>query len=488
MDTKTSVLIVGGSIVGASAALFLAARGVTPVLVEKHPAISTRLRAKVFYARTMEAYRSVGADKDIYAVQERLPPVDHRAIVTSLAGEELRRWLMPAAADLSDVSPCPGAMVQQADVEQVVREHARAAGADLRFGHRFVDLRQDDDHVVARIVDGDGEPYDIAAGYVLAADGNRSSIREALGIGRSGIDVAASIMEIAFEADLRPILDGRRLAIAQTTDGAFINVTPTHDHGTVSVMYDPTTTIYDAQQCHEIVARALGLPREQVTITGYRPWEMGGWVAEKYRVGRVFLLGDAAHVSPPAGGFGANTGIQDAWNLTAKLVSVLRGDAEPRLLADYETERRPVATMTVEQALLRLREDDELQLSEAAISLGYRYQLTDKGLPVVDEPDRWHGEVGTRLPHMRLDGGSTLDLVRDGRYLLLTGADGQPWANAVQRLDMAQLPRGAGEAFGIGDDGVLLVRPDHVIAWRANHAVQIEALEKVARQASLAGI
>ncbi|MFF7187417.1 FAD-dependent oxidoreductase [Streptomyces sp. NPDC008222] len=99
---RATVLIVGGSIVGASAALFLAARGITPVLVEKHPAVSTRLRAKLFYPRTMEVYRCVGTDQGIYAVQHSLPPADHAAVVTSLAGPQVRRWPLPAAGDFSD--------------------------------------------------------------------------------------------------------------------------------------------------------------------------------------------------------------------------------------------------------------------------------------------------------------------------------------------------------------------------------------------------
>ncbi|WP_269858969.1 FAD-dependent monooxygenase [Streptomyces sp. RPT161] len=501
---RTTVLIVGGSVVGASAALFLAARGITPVLVEKHRAVSTRLRAKLFYPRTMEAYRSVGADQDVYAVQHRLPPADHAAVVTSLTGPELRRWQLPAAEDSGDVSPCPSAFVKQADLEEVVRAHARAAGAELRLGHRFLELRQRDDRVVAKVLDAEGEPYFVQADYLLAADGNGSAIREGLGIGRSGSEVVSHVMEIGFTADLRRALDGRRLAMAWTDapERAFISWSTARDHGTVSVTYDPAvtdpTTAFDAARCRQVVSRALGLPASRFTITGSRPWHMGGWVADSYRAGRVFLLGDAVHVTPPTGGFGANTGIQDAWNLTSKLVSVLRGDADPRLLDDYEPERGAVGRLTVEQALLRLSDragaavEERPLLSEAAVAGGYRYRMpgdvpADPGTAVADEPGRWRGEPGTRLPHLPLtggDGGSTLDLVRDGRYLLLAGAEGHPWARAARGLDpqgafldVALLPRQASsgparpaDACGIGDHGALLVRPDHVIAWRATDA------------------
>ncbi|WP_369386460.1 FAD-dependent monooxygenase [Streptomyces sp. CG1] len=501
-----AVLIVGGSIVGASAALFLAARGITPVLVEKHPAVSTRLRAKLFYPRTMEAYRSVGADQDVYAVQHSLPPADHAAVVTSLAGPEVRRWRLPAAEDFRDVSPCPSALVKQADLEEVVRAHARAAGADLRFGHRYLQLRQYDDHVVAHVLDPDGTPYTVKADYLLAADGNGSAIREGRGIGRSGSKAVAHVMEIGFTADLREVLNGRRLALAWTglPERAFLSWDTAHDRGTVSVTYNPTdvdpATAFDAERCHDAVSRALGLPASRFTITGTRLWQMGGWVADSYRAGRVFLLGDAAHVTPPTGGFGANTGIQDAWNLTAKLVSVLRGDADPRLLDAYEPERQAVGRLTVEQALLRLGNRtgasvaDDAVLSEAAVAIGYRYRMPDDdpdhALPEADEPCRWRGEPGTRLPHTfltgRYDGLSTLDLVRDGRYLLLAGPEGHTWARAAREvdprgtfLDVALLPHQTGsgpvppaDACGIADHGATLIRPDHVITWRTTHAAQ----------------
>lgn len=139
---RAPVLIVGGSIVGVSAALFLAARGVAPILVERHTGISRRLRAKLFYPRTMEAYRAVGAADDIYAIERGRPRSEFAAVVESLSGAEIRRWHLPAADDYSAVSPCQGAMVKQGDAERVLRMRAATDGADLRFGHHFVEWEQ----------------------------------------------------------------------------------------------------------------------------------------------------------------------------------------------------------------------------------------------------------------------------------------------------------------------------------------------------------
>ncbi|WP_197084848.1 FAD-dependent monooxygenase [Saccharothrix sp. ST-888] len=522
---RTSVLIVGGSIVGVSAALFLAARGVTPILVERHTGISPRLRAKLFYPRTMEAYRAVGAADDIYAIERDRPRSEFAAVVESLAGAEIRRWRLPAAEDHSAVSPCQGAMVKQGDAERVLRTRAAADGADLRFGHRFVDWEQNAHRVTARVLDDRSVPYTVEADYLLAADGSASSIRERLGIAQRGDLTLAHSMELAFNADLRPVLEGRALALAFADQPGrpFISWTTEQDTGAVSVGYDPATTDPDTaftpDRCQAVVSAALGLPASAFRITGARPWQMSAWVAGTYREGRVFLVGDAAHVCPPVGGFGANTGIQDAWNLTAKLVSVLRGHAGAGLLDRYEPERRPVAELTVRQSVQRLAGAREQVsgggqlLSEAAVAGGYRYPApvvdavgssAGTPLPWADEPDRWRAEPGTRLPHRPLEaaaGSSTLDLVRGGRHALLTGRQGWSWAEAARALDpdhavldtvvLTPQALAPGASFtdrcGIGEDGAVLVRPDGVVCWRAAHAARAPhaVLKDVLQQALL---
>ncbi|MGW0210332.1 FAD-dependent monooxygenase [Streptomyces sp. NPDC003233] len=426
-----------------------------------------------------------------------------------MAGAEIRRWRLPAADDYSAISPCQGAMVKQGDAEHVLRVRAAADGADLRFGHHFVDCEQTRQRVTARVLDDRDVPYTFVADYLLAADGSASAIREGLAIARSGSQALASSMELSFTADLRPLLDGRALALAFADHPGrpFISWTTDQDAGAISVSYEPATmdpdTAFTPDRCQAIVSAALGLPASGFQITRARPWQMGAWVADAYRVGRVFLVGDAAHVCPPVGGFGANAGIQDAWNLTAKLVSVLRGDAGERLLDRYESERRPVAELTVRQAVQRMAGAREHAagsgqlLSEAAVAVGYRYPapVTDAvapcaeaPLPSADEPERWRGEPGTRLPHIPLAegtgvGSSTLDLVRGGHHVLLIGRHGQTWAQAAQNLDpdralldtvvLTPQTLAPGSSFadrcGIGEDGAVLVRPDGVVSWRSVH-------------------
>src|SRR5690606_9478745 len=139
----------------------------------------------------------------------------------------------------------------------------------------------------------------------------------------------------------------------------------------------------DDERCVELVRAGLGVPDIDVTIDDVMQWQASADVAERFQDGRVFLVGDAAHVMPPYGGYGGNTGIQDAHNLAWKLASVLRGDADEALLTTYDAERRPVARFTAEQAYARyvaraapsLKElGVEPTVSDTNIDLGYRYR------------------------------------------------------------------------------------------------------------------
>jgi hypothetical protein len=206
----------------------------------------------------------------------------------------------------------------------------------------------------------------------------------------------------------------------------------------------------------------------------------------------VFLAGDAAHLMPPYGGFGGNTGIQDAQNLAWKLALVLQGLADPVLLDTYETERRPVAAMTAAQAHTRyvLRGAPHLTpggmapfINDAHIDLGYRYRSVaiftepDDDGAVTEDPRQMRGRPGTRLPHVLLERNgapvSSIDLV-DGGFALFAGPDALEWADAATRasrdvsVTCSVFQMGAScDAVGISPAGAVLVRPDNVVAWRA---------------------
>jgi hypothetical protein len=313
---------------------------------------------------------------------------------------------------------------------------------------------------------------------------------------------------IYFRADVRPLLGERNLSVVYVVNprlqgffrfaidgqsGFLVVNTALDDQGQRTTTVGATAT--DAH-CVRYVREALGAPDLPVEIEDVQRWNAAAEWAERITNGRILIAGDAAHVMPPTGGYGGNTGVHDAHNLAWKLSYVLAGRAGPELLATYEPERLPVARLTVEQAYTRYvtrldpglgTEGLEPLIDDAPIDLGYRYRSasivpdgSDDG-PDWEDPHTPTGRPGFRAPHvwLRRDGVrvSTLDLVaRDP--VLLTGADGTAWAGAAAGLSLPVYRVGAdgdlrddegrfAEAYGIDAGGAVLVRPDGFVAWRS---------------------
>jgi putative polyketide hydroxylase len=256
------------------------------------------------------------------------------------------------------------------------------------------------------------------------------------------------------------------------------------------------------ERCIELIRIAVGIPDLDVKIVPAYPWDpvkVGVWeqaarYAEHYRKGRVFLAGDAAHAVLPAGGLGAGTGIQDAFNLAWKLALVLKGKAGAALLDSYEDERMPIGKLTVEQTLqryfYRTGTAESTLIDHDSLIFGYRYRsaaiLLEHGTdeaPLTQHPETLHGEPGTRAPHIMLerDGTpiSTIDLC-GGRWTLLFGEQGKSWHEAAQRLDfplsvymiggvngLKDVEGRWNKAYGVGTAGAVLVRSDGFVAWRS---------------------
>jgi hypothetical protein len=244
---------------------------------------------------------------------------------------------------------------------------------------------------------------------------------------------------------------------------------------------------------------------------------MAAQTAERFRAGRVFLAGDAAHLIPPAGGYGMNTGIQDAHNLAWKLAGVLAGWAGPSLLDTYEAERQPVARFVTEQALLNLRQPGRPeQYATLGLALGVSYDSAaavpdgtpapEIGNPVTDYVPA--ARPGSRAPHawLRRDGAriSTIDLF-DTDFTLLAATSGQRWRDAAAMaardlgVPLAAYTIGVGgdlgdeqgtwtQTYGIGPDGAVLVRPDGHVAWRSVAALTEPQAELVRALHAILGL
>lgn len=503
---NTSVLVIGGSVVGLSMAMMLAARGVPSITVESHRGSSLHPRATGFTARTLEIYRSVG-------LRLQVPPHDvgrrgpRKVRVASLAGEwfEEQVWNSDGSEGppISDFSFGRMIGIAQDTLEASLQGRLVELGADVRTGTTMRDFTEDADGVTAHLVTRDGESYTVRASYLVAADGAASGIRQTLGIGRSGYGHIKTIRSVLFRAPLDEYLSTGFSQFTVENDGFEAFLATYHDGRWVLMVSDDEERTADEQM--ELVRRALG--RDDVPIeiiTGGR-WELGAFVADQFSRQRVFLAGDAAHSFPPnRGGFGANTGIEDAHNLTWKLDAVIRGESSPLLLETYEDERRPVALLRHDQIMAR---DDGLVhpdrplpevelLEDAAMELGNLYRSAavlgvNEDLPPVRRPDQWLGQPGTRAPHGWLaasDDGeprSTLDLLTIDWALVATDRCWIAAATAVaERLNVTLHAHvigsgdfavddaaGLARAFGLEQGGASLVRPDGYIAWRTTAGV-----------------
>jgi 2-polyprenyl-6-methoxyphenol hydroxylase-like FAD-dependent oxidoreductase len=504
---EVPVLIVGGSLVGMSAAMLLGHHGIRALTVEHHRGTAIHPRAALINQRTMEIFRTVGVEQIVLSKSGEQFDQDGAVMaVETLAGKEIA-WYIPNLNDgVRDVSPTVRVFITQSLLEPLLKSRAQELGADLRFGAEMVSFEQDAEGVTALIRERDTQnTYTVRARYMIAADGSRSRVRERLGIRMQGRGVFSNSITIYFRANVAPLLRGRNLSIIMVVNPTlrgFFRIEKPYQSGflAVNTLGDPDHPVTDVSsgltnaRCLELVRAALGTDDVPVTIENVMNWQSTADISERFRDGRIFLAGDSAHVMPPYGGFGGNTGIHDAHNLAWKLALVLKGIAGPELLSTYEPERRPVSAFTVEQAYTRyvVRSAQYLGTTgtqpaenDLNIELGYCYHSAaviregEENSRGHENPRHSKGRPGRRAPHLNIerDGRniSTLDLF-GGNFVLLAGPEGNAWcesASAAARelgieLDIHRIgSSNFGEAYGMAATGAVLVRPDGFVGWRA---------------------
>ena len=491
---ECEVLIVGGSLVGLSAAAFLGHHGISAYVVEKHTGTSIHPRAGYFHVGTMEAYRRIGLEPAILAASfEQFGPDGGINLVESLAGKELAQFVPSINAGIEPYSPCKRFFMTQQSLEPLLHKRAAELGADLHYRSELVDFAQDESGVTAHVRDIDsGEVREIRAKFMIAADGNRSPVRQQLGIGMTGPGWLSDSITIYFKADCTRWLEERPMGVIYVLNAdqrGFFRFEAGGKRGflVVNTLGDlslpgakDVTGDISPERCIALVRSAIGVPDIPVEIEDVALWKAEAICADAYRAGRIFIAGDAAHVVPPTGGFGGNTGVQDAANLAWKMAMVLKGEAGEELLDSYEAERRPVGLLTVEQAYTRyvrrvtpeeVTEDTPALRDELTMELGQFYPSG----AVVDgrsedqaaclHPDETRGAPGSRVPYAWVtETISTIDCAKDG-FALLRGPDGDNWNECG--LPTWTVPHEALHRFGIGPTGAMLVRPDGFVAARA---------------------
>ncbi|MGH7094866.1 MAG: FAD-dependent monooxygenase, partial [Stellaceae bacterium] len=480
---ETPVLIVGGGPVGLTASILLSQQGIRSLMVERHPGTAILPKARGVNARTMEMYRQIGIER---AIREAGLPTERTGLIVwteSLSGREIERRVPGRmAAANRGASPVLNCLCAQDDLEPVLRRFAAAEqAAELRFNTEMIAVEQDAGGVTAVLDnrDGGGETR-VRAQYLIAADGAQSRVRRMVAremIGREGVYDSVNIL---FEADLRPWVQDRPAALYFVEQpglrATFLTINA-HDRWSFLIHslehYGWTPDDFTPERCIGLIRQGVGKPDLPVKILGVSAWEASAIVADRYRDGRLFLAGDAAHEMPPTGGFGLNTGVQDVQNLCWKLAAVLKGEAGESLLDTYHPERQPLGLTITRNSLEnslsmgRTARQDSAKLprseflNEQGLIFGASYESTavipdGSPPPAVDDPVTQYvpsARPGGRAPHVWLqrDGTrlSTIDLFGKG-FVLLAGPEGA-WP----------------AAYGIAVDGAVLVRPDGYVGWRS---------------------
>jgi 2-polyprenyl-6-methoxyphenol hydroxylase-like FAD-dependent oxidoreductase len=510
-NAEVPVLFAGGGLVGLSTAMFLAQHGIRSVAIERLHRGSQLPRAAFFHMRTLELFRSAGIEGDVRARSlEEFEPEGSIVLMDTLSGKVLKGFVPSLNEGVEAFSPCRRLFVTQPGLEPILRRRAEGSGASVLNGHEVVGLAPDANGVTTTIRDVDsGAERTIRSQYVVGADGAHSKVRELMGIEFDGRGVFSNSITIYFKAPLAPLLAGTNFSVIYIGNphlGGFFRLDKDQNSGFLVVNTAGDTSKPEASApANDVreetlvahVRHAAGVDDLPVTIAGIARWRATSDVARRFRSGRVFLAGDSAHLMPPNGGYGGNTGIHDGHNLAWKLALVLKGVAGPELLDTYDVERRPAAAFTVEQAYTRYvtrtapflgKQDFQPLADDFDIELGYLYRSTaiaprsgDEAAAGVthEHPRQSQGRPGSRAPHVWMDRDgermSTLDLLR-GAFVLLAGREGQAWIDAAlsAALDFPALPLethiadgNVTSAFGLSASGASLVRPDGFIAWRS---------------------
>jgi len=501
------VLIAGAGPVGLALAVELSLRGVQCLVVEPRPQ-PTRLRprAKTLNARTMEHARRWGLAARLRAAAPL--PVSWSQDVsfcTTFLGREITRFTgVLGLADDGD-SPERGQQMPQYVLEEVLREvAAELPTVDLRLGWRLdrLDETTAPDRVCATLTGPAGSATTVAAQYVVGADGARSIVREQIGARYVGATALRPNTGLVFRsqalADAVPHPPAvQTWLLNQQTPGM---MGPIDRHGLwwlIAFGADGRAASFDPGR---LITGALGreVPFEVVSTD---PWTARMELVDRTRSanGRVFLVGDAAHLNPPFGGHGLNTGIGDAVDLGWKLAAALDGWGGPRLLDSYEAERRPLHRRVIDEATAnmatlapellhddldrpgpdgdrarqaaarRIEETKRAEYFSTDLVLGHRYQDSPvlQAWPGSPGPGASSAAPGRRLPHRWVSPQvSTLDLV--GREHAILAADAELAERAARAAKAAGLPATVTQLDGpiMRDLGaaLLVVRPDQVVA------------------------
>jgi 2-polyprenyl-6-methoxyphenol hydroxylase-like FAD-dependent oxidoreductase len=518
MVEETQVVIVGAGPVGLTLAIDLGQRGVRCLLLERNATTAPYPKMDRSNARTMEIFRRLGCADDVRAVGYPPEASMDVLVVTRLCDPPLVRLYYPSVAERrAEIAACRDGsqpveayqLVSQNALEPVLKRVAeRTPNVTVRYGCEVTGFEQDGAGVSVQTRTLDGAVGSVRCAYLAGCDGGVSLVRKTLGISLSGQGGLKTLRQVAFWSEQLyekiPIGKGRHYNFADMNESVIVV------QGDRKEFTLHTNLPEDAD--FETELRGLIGFDVDLKILDVRTWKFHLLLADRYRDGRVFLAGDAAHLVIPTGGLGMNTGVGDAVDLAWKLAGALKGWGGQGLLDSYETERRAIGARNVEaagwaasavpiwRALVTPHSCDATPEGEAqrkaitesaavnqrrmhemrGAEFGYSYAGSPLIATEADDPRAWDtcayepgARPGVRLPHMWLSDGRAIQDVLGAGYTLLD-LNGDPGVSAltkafaatgapleVMRMDEPSLRKVYGAS-------VLLLRPDLHVVWRGD--------------------
>jgi len=505
MNQVIPVAVVGAGPCGLMMALLLARAGVEVVVFDRKSGISTHPKAMGLTSRTLEIFRQLGLEA---AIEKASLPLEGRSLqiwCRSLAGEELGR--VPLSDSTHPHSPCGPQHCPQTETEKVLMDAlAREPLAKVCFDCEVTEVHQTPEGGELKMTDGSLHFFH----WLIAADGAGSLLRRQLRIPTSGPGDLGHFLNVEFMADYGDALTQRPALMypALWAEGmeTFVAVNG-RDHWLMHHFLQPTERPedYPPERLEGIIREASGMPDREVRVLGVSPWVMSPRMADEFRSGRTFLIGDAAARLSPAGGLGLNTGLHSVHNLAWKLAAVVRGEAAESLLGTYQAERHPLSAAILRstnqnagEVFAVVKEAMEGNWTEVkeiiahsrraqsgvGFDLGFCYRseaVVASGEAGADgvcqtapqdyEPD---ASPGHRAPHVLVESAgreiSLLDFF-GGKFVLVAARSAVAWEVAGLKVRLVREGHDfRSEAFaplyGLERGGAVLVRPDGVVAAR----------------------